>query len=98
MAQFMIDIADDDVERVLNSLSANYNRPLEIINPDFNPDEPPSESNPEKIDNPETLYQFGNRMVRSFLTENVKAYEIRLAKEQAAALVDTNVSIKDPAI
>ena len=50
------------------------------------------------IDNPETLAQFGNRMVREYLASNVSAYEVRLAKEQAANSVDTSVTINDPAI
>tara|TARA_R110000751_G_scaffold307363_1_gene428310 strand:- start:1342 stop:1611 length:270 start_codon:yes stop_codon:yes gene_type:complete len=89
MAQFTIEIADGDVERVLTSLAANYRRPLQVKNPD---------NDSEMIDNPETIYQFGNRVVRSFLSENVEAYEIKLAKDQAASLVDTNVTINDPSI
>jgi hypothetical protein len=86
MAQFTIEIADSDVERVLTSLAANYKRPQKIT------------VDGEEVDNPETLSQFGNRVVRQFLSENVKAYETRLAKDQAASLVDTSVTIEDPAI
>lgn len=98
MAQFTIEIADADVDRVLGALAANYNRPDQITNPDFDPDQDISETNPEQIDNPETIRQFGNRMVRNFLAENVKAYEVRLAKRQAADALNTDVSISDPAI
>ena len=98
MAQFTIEIADSDVERVLTSLVTNYRRPLRVANPDFDSQQPTSDSNPEMVDNPETIYQFGNRMVRQFLSENVQAYEIKLAKEQAVALVDTNVTIEDPSL
>ena len=94
MAQFTIEIADSDVERVLTSLVTNYR----VANPDFDSQQPTSDSNPEMVDNPETIYQFGNRMVRQFLSENVQAYEIKLAKEQAVALVDTNVTIEDPSL
>jgi hypothetical protein len=86
MAEFKIEIADNDVERVLTSLAANYKRPLKIT------------VNGEEVDNPETIHQFGNRIVRNFLTENVKAYEIKLAKEQAAANLNTNVDIQDPSV
>lgn len=86
MAQFTIEIADNDVERVLTSLAANYKRPLKIT------------VNGEEVDNPESSYQFGNRMVRNFLAENVKAYEIKLAKEQAAANLNTSVDIQDPSV
>jgi hypothetical protein len=100
MAQFTIEIADEDVARVLAALASNYNRPDKIPNPDyvFNPETGPSEENPEQIDNPETIAQFGNRMVRNFLSENVKAYEVKLAKQQAAAALNTDVAISDPAI
>ena len=98
MAQFTIDIADSDVDRVLTALAVNYNRPEQVQNPDFDESQPEDESNPRFIDNPETFAQFGNRMVRFFLAENVKAYEIKLAKQQAADSVNTDVSISDPAL
>jgi len=98
MAEFKIEISDSDVGRVLTSLASNYNRPIMVPNPDFDDSQPVSESNLEMIDNPESIPQFGNRMVREFLSENVKAHEIRLAKEQAANSVDTSVTINDPAV
>jgi hypothetical protein len=98
MAQFSVEIADQDVARVLNSLAVNYGRPEQVPNPDFDPLQPVSETNSEFIDNPETVAQFGNRMVRKFLTDNVKAYEIRLAKKQAEESVNTDISISDPAV
>ena len=98
MAEFKIEIADSDVGRVLTSLAANYRRPDQVNNPDFDSNQPISDNNPEMIDNPETLAQFGNRMVREYLASNVSAYEVRLAKEQAANSVDTSVTINDPAI
>ena len=98
MAEFRIGIADSDVNRVLTSLAANYRRPDQVNNPEFDPLQPVSEDNPEMVDNPETIAQFGNRMVREFLSGNVKAYEVKLAKEQAASSIDTSVTINDPAI
>lgn len=98
MAQFTIEIADADVNRVLGALAVNYNRPDQIPNPDFDEEQGESESNVRMIDNPETIAQFGNRMVRNFLAENVKAYEVRLAKQQAADALNTDVSISDPAV
>ena len=72
MAEFRIEIADSDVDRVLTSLAVNYRRPDQVNNPDFDSTQPISDSNPQVIDNPETIPQFGNRMVREFLSENVK--------------------------
>lgn len=98
MAQFTIEIADADVNRVLTSLAANYNRPDQVLNPAFDEEQEESATNVRMIDNPETVAQFGNRMVRNFLAENVKAYEVRLAKQQAADALNTDVTINDPAI
>jgi len=100
MAQFSVEIADSDVARVLNSLAVNYRRPAQVPNPDFDPAQPPSETNLEVIDNPETISQFGNRMVRKFLMDNVKAYEIKEAKRIAAeqAAQNAEVNITDPQV
>jgi len=86
MAEFKIEIADADVGRVLTAVASNYNRPEKVI------------INEEEVNNPESIAQFANRVVREFLSENVKAYEVRLAKEQAANSVDTNITINDPAV
>lgn len=116
MAVFSVEIADQDVARVLDAIAANYNRPLEVENPDYdadatiaNPDFDPNEivgpDNQETIpdpnqtpfiDNPETTAQFCNRIVRQFLSEHVAAHEVKLAKDQAAANVDSSVTINDP--
>ena len=98
MAQFTIEIADSDVARVLTALAVNYNRPERVQNPDFDESQPEGESNPRLIDNPETSAQFANRMVRRFLSENVKAYEVKEAKRVAAeqALENANPDITDP--
>ena len=98
MAQFSVEIADADVSRVLGALAANYSRPEKVPNPEFDPSQETSEANPELIDNPETIAQFGNRMVRQFLAQNVKAYEVRVAKQQAADDLNTDVTINDPAV
>lgn len=75
-----------------------------VDNPNFNPELPEDESNPRKIpsteapiiENPETKAQFTNRIVRSFLSENVTAYERRLALQQAEQNLDTSITIQDP--
>lgn len=96
MAAFSIEIADSDVPRVIDAVCANYNRPSQVENPDFVDGVEPSEANPKMIDNPETEFQFANRMVRKFLSDHVTAYEVRVAKEAAAAAANTTVSIIDP--
>ena len=79
-------------------------------NPDFDPNQPAGPDNEENIpdpanvvliDNPETEAQFANRMVRQFLLDNVKSYEINVAKQQAAEAASVNaesVTISDPAV
>jgi len=81
-----------------------------IPNPDFDPNQPAGPDNEENIpdpanvvliDNPETEAQFANRMVRQFLLDNVKSYEINVAKQQAAEAASVNaesVTISDPAV
>jgi len=96
MAQFAIEIADADVARVLGAVAANYNRPEKVANPAYDPNA--AEPVDELIDNPETVPQFANRIVRQFLAEHVTAYEIRTAKEAAAAAADTSVDISDPQV
>lgn len=98
MAEFKIQIADEDVERVINSIVQNYKRPTLVPNPDFDNNQPPSENNLEMIENPETPYQFANRKVREFLSQNVQAYEVKEAKRIAAeeARQNANPEITDP--
>lgn len=101
MAQFSIEIADQDVDRVLNAVAKNYNRPDKVANPDFDPGQPENPgTNPREIDNPESVPVFVNRIVRNFLSENVKAYEVKLAKQAAAEAADIAaiVTITDPQI
>ena len=97
MAQFSIEIADTDVLRVMNAIAANYKRPEEVPNPNFDENlEIDPVTNPEMIANPEDIYQFANKIVRQFLSDNVRAYEIKQAKAQAAAGVNVNLDISDP--
>ena len=109
MAIFQLEIADEDVERVLQAVAFNNGWRAQIYNPAYIEtfDEETGapilpvvdeEGNPipQEIDNPETQGDFTHRMVRSFLSEHVAAYEINLAKRQAAEAVDSDVTIIDP--
>lgn len=87
-------------------LNPDYDESATIPNPDYdsslpedpetNPSTIPDPSQVEFIDNPETIAQFANRMVRQFLSDHVQAYEIRLAKQQASDALDTTVVISNP--
>lgn len=81
MAQFCIDIADEDVERVITALCSTYGRPAMVENPDFDPNEPEGPDNPRQITNPETPNEFSNRIVRKFISEVTVAHTIK--KERA---------------
>ena len=97
MAQFAVEIDDADVQRVMDAVSANYNYQTQVDNPDF--DEELAEdpvTNPRLIDNPENVYIFANKIVRKFLADNVRAYEVKQAKAAAAAAVNASVTISDP--
>tara|TARA_B100000073_G_scaffold286699_1_gene248465 strand:+ start:7 stop:303 length:297 start_codon:yes stop_codon:yes gene_type:complete len=96
MAQFSIEIADADVDRVMNAVAANYNWLENVENPEFNSSEDVSETNPQTIPNPENKYVFTNRMVRAFLSDHVSAYETRVAKQAAQDALNTSIDISDP--
>ena len=96
MAQFAVEIADEDVGRVLAAMAANYNRPDRLPNPDYIPDV--SDPEDEFMDNPETLAQFANRMTRKFLIDHTESYEINQAKEAARLGVADPPAITDPSV
>jgi hypothetical protein len=86
MAIFSIEIADEDVERVITSVAANYNYEDHILN-----------DNNELSINPESKYMFANRMVRQFLSDHVKKHELELIKKQLEETIN-NPTINDPQV
>ena len=95
MAEFCVNIADEDVSRVITAMCANYGYQQNIPNPDRDPQQPTDpETNPEYIPNPETTNQFANRMTRDFLMNNTVAYEIKVEKENVPQ--PTPPDITDP--
>lgn len=84
MAIFSVEIADKDVARVIESLCINYNRPETIL-----------DQNGNNIPNPETKPVFANRMVREFLSDHVRKYEIDLLKKQIEQSINLP-TINDP--
>ena len=103
MASFSIEIPDDQVDRVITAMCANYHYPAQISNPDYDPtlemeeDYDPS-TNPQTIDNPETPGSFANRTVREYLINNTQAYEVQVAKEQARRNLAAAPVILNPAL
>ena len=103
MAVFSLDISDDQVERVITAMCANYHYNSQISNPDYDPtleveegeDYDPA-TNPETIDNPETPYQFANRIVREYLINNTQAYEVQQLKVNALSAMADSPTITDP--
>lgn len=85
MAIFSIEIADGDVERVIDSLCANYKRQETI-----------KDNQGNLVTNPESKPIFANRMVREFISDHVKRYEIDLAKKQLEDLLNGPPTINDP--
>ena len=105
LALFSIEIADDQVDRVITAMCVNYNYNSQISNPDYDPsleveegeDYDPA-TNPETLDNPETSYSFANRMVREYLINNTQAYEIQQLKANAVSAMANNPTISDPSV
>ena len=110
MAIFQLEIADEDVQRVLQAVAHNNGWHAQIPNPDYiveidaetGAHIPPvdGDGNPvlERIDNPETMGQFTHRMVRVYLSQHVAAYEVNEAKRLAVESIDPDVSINDPEV
>ena len=94
MAQFCITIADADVNRVITAVCANYGYDANIPNPDFDPSET-IHTNPATIPNPETSFQFANRMTRDFLMNHTISYELQVEKQNVPQ--PTPPDITDPA-
>jgi len=84
MAIFSVEIADTDVERVINAICSNYNYQEQVLN-----------ENNELVPNTEDKYVFANRMVRRFLVNHVKKHEFNLAKKQLEQQLES-VTINDP--
>ena len=99
MAQYCIDIPDEHVDRVISGVANQYGYQQSIDNPNFNPLEDVSDSNPETISNPQTKGQFVNQLVRNFLIDNVKAWESKQAADAArkAAIDSVDINITNPA-
>ena len=88
----------------------DYDALATIPNPDFDPSQLVGPDNVEEIvdpaqgeeyiDNPETEAQFVNRIVREFLADHVKSFEVNEARRQAAeaAAAAANPSISDPQV
>ena len=100
MATFSVEIPDDDVDRVITAMCANYRYSAQVSNPEYNPDLDPEDPSfnadiPTMIDNPETPHQFANRMTRDYLMNNTHAYEVRWAKENAVNSVPPPPAIED---
>lgn len=93
MAVFSVNIADEDVNRVIGAMCANYGYQAQIPNPNFDPSLPVDpETNPENITNPETQSQFANKKTRDFLMENTVAYELRVEKENVPQPTPPNIT------
>ena len=87
MAIFSIEIADQDVSRVIDALCKNYGYLDDIQDPeDFS----------ATVPNPENKAAFANRMVRRFLSEHVTKYEVDIATEAAINSINSNPVINDP--
>jgi len=74
---------DELQELVHNAACSQYGYLEEIDNPEFNPEEIISESNPQMIPNSVSKSEFTRQVVIDFISGVVKAYSVTVAKEQA---------------
>jgi hypothetical protein len=81
MATFSVEIADQDVNRVIEALCVNYKRPDEV----------------DGETNTESKSAFANRIVRQFLSEHVRKYELDELKKTLEDNISTP-TITDPQI
>ena len=88
-------------------VNPDYNPDATVPNPNYNPEQPAGPDNPETIpdpnetemiDNPEDQGQFVHRIVRQFLAEHVRSYELNLAQKAATEATNTSVDITDPQV
>ena len=94
MAIFQLEIADDDVSRVFDAICSNYGYQETVANPEYVVADDAVEDAADPVD--ETQGDFTHKIVRKFLGDHVRAYEIDEAKKAAAAAVNATVSISDP--
>lgn len=94
MTTIIIDIDNRDIDRVRAAIAKNFNRKDRVPNSSFDPGIPENPgNNPREIDNPESLDDFINRILRGFLQEHVTAFERREVRRQAVEAADTTVRI-----
>ena len=89
MAIFSVEIADEDVGRVIESLCVNYGW-REVITDPHDP--------MNTVSNPEPKAVFANRKVREFLKEHVVKYETDRAIQSVKESLNVNPNISDPQI
>jgi len=98
MAQHCVEIPDEHLDRVISAVANQYGYNPTVENPDFDHSLPEGDGNPKTIDNPVSISQFANGIVRDFLINNVKAWESKQAAETAriAAIDAVDIAITDP--
>ncbi len=98
MAQHCVEIPDEHLDRVISAVANQYGYNPTVENPDFDDSLPEGDGNPKNIDNPVSISQFANGIVRDFLINNVKAWESKQAAETAriAAIDAVDIAITDP--
>lgn len=88
MATLSIYIADIDSDRVFDAIATNFSYQNTVPNP----------NGIGTIPNPQSKAVFANSVIRGFITQHVKLYEIEKAKQEAAAAIEAtagNVVVGD---
>lgn len=92
-----INIPDTVAVRVRDAFCSSYGYQDQIANPDFDPSQPESSTNPGMIANPESKAEFTKGQVIRYIKEVVKGYESQQAAEQAresaAEAADSDINL-----
>lgn len=88
MAIISVYIPDGDFQRTLDAICSNYKYQENFISAEI--------GNGLEIattPNPQTKSQFVNQIIRNFISEHVKTYEIEIAKKQAVETINDSENI-----
>ena len=96
MATFSINIPNSHTGLVVAAYNSIYSYQPIIANPNFDPQLPEDPvTNPATTGNPESEYEHLQRQVKSWMIQNVKAYEVKAsgAAGRQAAIDNFNLDI-----
>lgn len=90
MATITINIPTDKEDWVLNGFAIRFDYQLQVENPDYDPGSPNDPvTNPQTIDNPETLPAFAKRMIIHMIKNEANTGHNQTSLEANAVIANT---------